>query len=216
MQQLLADLDDARQKARAAERSVAELRTVAQQAQEAADVLRFDEAATRCHMIDSALVAARWDVRGGGRSTEQVGQEVTVLHQPNKTGEGFADYVFYGDDGKPLAVVETKKTAVDPELGRKQAELYADGLEKQHGQRPIIFYTNGFDIYIRNDAMGETPRLLHGFYSTDSLEYLVYQRPNRKQLADLSPNPEIAGRMYQIEAVKRVAEQFSDGHRKPP
>jgi type I restriction enzyme R subunit len=214
MQQLLADLDAARQKAQAAETKAADIQTVARQAQEAADVLRFDEATTRRRMIDSALVAAGWDVGADGRSTEQVGQEVLIPHQPNKTGEGYADYVLYGDDGKPLAVVEAKKTVVEPELGRKQAELYADGLERQHGQRPVIFYTNGFDIYIRNDAMGETPRLLHGFYSKDSLEYLIYQRHNRKNLADVAPNPEIAGRMYQIEAVKRVAERFSDGHRK--
>lgn len=214
MQQLLADLDVARQKAQAAEWSAADLQAIARQAQEAADVLQFDEATTRRRMIDSALVAASWNVGEGGRSTEQVGQEVTVRHQPTTTGEGYADYVLYGDDGKPLAVIEAKKTTVNPELGRKQAELYADGLERQYGQRPVIFYTNGFDIYIRNDAIRETPRLLHGFYSKDSLEYLIYQRHNRKQLSDLAPNPEIAGRMYQIEAVKRVAERFSEGHRK--
>lgn len=214
MQQLLADLDAARQKAQAAERNVVDLQAVAQQTREAADALRFDEATTRRRMIDSALVDAGWDVGNGGRSTEEVGQEVPVPHQPNKTGEGFADYVLYGDDGKPLAVIEAKKTVIEPELGRKQSELYADGLEKQYGQRPVIFYTNGFDIYIRNDAMDETPRLIHGFYSKDSLEYLIYQRSNRKRLADFAPNPEIAGRMYQIEAVKRVAERFTDGHRK--
>lgn len=213
MQQLLTDRDGARKKVHTAEKTADELQAAARQGQAAADALRFDEAATRHRLIDSALVSAGWHVGGGGRSTEQVGQEVPVPQQ-NKTGEGYADYVLYGDDGKPLAVVEAKKTVVDPELGRKQAELYADGLEQQAGQRPVIFYTNGFEIYIRNDAVGETPRLIHGFYSKDSLEYLLYQRHNRKPLLEVAPDPEIAGRMYQLEAIRRVVERISEGHRK--
>ena len=64
---------------------------------------------------------------------------------PNPSGLGYADYVLWGDDGKPLAVVEAKKTTVDPAVGRQQAKLYADCLEAMHGQRPIIFYTNGYE-----------------------------------------------------------------------
>lgn len=90
MQQLLADLESARQKAQTAERTAAELQEAARHAQEAADALRFDEVTTRRRMIDNALVAAGWDVGAAGRSTEQVGQEVSVPYQPNKTGEGQA------------------------------------------------------------------------------------------------------------------------------
>ena len=70
---------------------------------------------------------------------------------PNASGVGYADYVLWGDDGKPLAVVEAKKTTVDPAGGRQQAKLYADCLEAMHGQRPIIFYTNGYETYLWDD-----------------------------------------------------------------
>jgi len=168
-----------------------------------------DEEMTRRRLIDRLLVSAGWKVGANGTSTEQVGQEIEVLHQPTPSGKGKADYVLWGDNGKPLGVVEGKKTAVDSEAGRTQAKCYADGLEKMFGQRPAIFYTNGHDIGLWNDASGEPPRKLFGFYSQDSLEYLHYQRANREALTKTAPNPAIAGRMYQIEAIKRVAERFA-------
>ena len=70
----------------------------------------------------------------------------------NKTGIGYVDYVLWGKDGNPLAVVEAKRTLADARKGRHQAELYADCLEQMHGQRPIIFYTNGFETYILDDT----------------------------------------------------------------
>ncbi len=83
------------------------------------------------------------------------------------SGEGFADYILWDDNGKPLAVIEAKKTAVDAEKGRHQARHYADGLEKMHGQRPVIFYTNGYDIWMWDDhpAQNYPPRRLYDFYS---------------------------------------------------
>ena len=67
---------------------------------------------------------------------------------PNASGVGYADYVLWGDDGRPLAVVEAKKTTVDSAAGRQQAKLYADCLEAMHGQRPVIFCTNGYETYL--------------------------------------------------------------------
>jgi type I restriction enzyme R subunit len=213
MQALLAELEATRTKAEAAERSAQELQSILSQGQSVANALHFDEKATRRHMIDAELIDAGWTVGVEGISTEEVAQEVTLPGETKGATE-YADYVLYGADGKPLGVVEAKKTVISPESGRKQAELYANSLETKHGQRPIIFYTNGFEIYLWNDAVNDTPRKIHGFYSKDSLEYLIFQRHNRKNLTDMAPNPDIAGRMYQVEAVKRVAERFSQGHRR--
>jgi type I restriction enzyme R subunit len=94
------------------------------------------------------LASAGWNVAGGAASTAEIGKEVEIQHQPTESGLGYADYVLWDDNGNPLAVIEAKKTAVDPELGRHQVKLYADGLEKTFGHRPVIFYTNGFDIWI--------------------------------------------------------------------
>lgn len=136
-----------------------------------ANILELDEAETRRHLIDSLLVAADWDVGENLKDTLQVTQEHPVKEQPTKTGDGFADYVLWDDNGMPMAVVEAKRTNTDAEKGRQQAKLYADWLEKQHGQRPVIFYTNGHDIFIWDDhpAQNYPPRKLFGFYRPESL-----------------------------------------------
>jgi len=208
---LLSELERSRSQAEAAEKTVEDLQSLLSKGQSVARALQFDEATTRERMVDSQLIDAGWDVGPNGTSTEEVTQELPL---PAEGKTEYADYVLFGDDGKPLAVVEVKRTIKSPESGRKQAELYANSLQAKHGQRPVIFYTNGFEIYIWNDSINDTPRKIYGFYSKDSLQYLIFQRNNRKNLADLAPNPEIAGRMYQIEAVKRVSERFTSGHRK--
>jgi len=214
MQSLLSELEATRAKARVAEKRIEELKSLLSTGTAAADVLGFDEAATRKRLIDTQLAAAGWDVGDDGANTSEVHQEEPVEHQPTETGAGYADYVLWDDNGLPLAVIEAKRTAKSAELGQEQAKLYADGLEEMHGQRPVIFYTNGFDIFIWDDAQGYPPRSLYGFYSKDSLQYLLFQRNNRKKLDSLSPKPEIVDRLYQVEAIKRVAEKFSANRHK--
>ena len=215
MQKLLDDLAAARQEAKAAKASAEELQARLQAAQSAVSVLDFNEKETRRRLIDTLLVAAGWDVGPNGQSTEQVGQEAEVQHQPTDSGIGYADYVLYDEDEvTPLAVVEAKKTAENPEIGRTQAKCYADGLEKMTGHRPVIFYTNGFDIWIWDDAGQYRPRKLYGFYSRDSLQFLTHQRAARQDLTRILPDKDIAGRFYQIEAVTRVLERYQHRYRK--
>lgn len=215
MESLLAELESTRQKAKAAEKKADELSALAASANAAADALKFDEATTRTRLIDSLLASVGWDVGEGRKSTEQVGKEVELDGQPTGTGFGYADYVLWDDNGNPLAVIEAKKTSVDPERGRHQAKLYADSLGEKYRHRPVIFYTNGFDIWIWDDAQGFPPRKLFGFYSKDSLQHLAnYQRVERKPLDTVEISGIIVDRLYQIEAIKRVAERFSQKHRK--
>jgi len=212
MQELLNKLENERGKAKAVEQDLEKFKA---KAQSVADELSFDEATTRNRLIDSQLVAAGWDVGPDGQNTKEVTQEEEVQHQPTPTGLGYADYVLWDDNGKPLAVIEAKKTAESPEKGRNQARLYADGLEKMHDQRPVIFYTNGFEISIWDDAQGYPPRHLYGFYSKDSLQYLVnYQREEKKPLDSIMPQRGITDRNYQQRGIKEVLERFSDKHRK--
>lgn len=218
MKKLLEDLEEERRRREAAEelglKSREELAdALAKAAAKAANVLDLDERTTRRRYIDEALVKAGWRVGEQGASTEEVGQEVAVTGLPNASGKGAADYVLWGDDGKPLAVVEAKRASVEMEKGREQARQYADCLEKKHGVRPVLFYTNGIDIGLWDDAQKVPPRDVNGFYSKDSLGRLHFKRTNKAALATIAPRPDIAGRMYQIEAIKRVCERFSDGHR---
>jgi type I restriction enzyme R subunit len=218
MQELLRALDEERQRTTDAEAtaqaSTSELEKVLAKGKASASALSFDEETTRKRLIDAMLVDAGWNVGENGANTDEVTQEEPVKYQPTASGIGYADYVLWNDDGKPLATLEIKKTAVNPELGRKQNECYADGLEKEHGQRPVIIYSNGFDTWIWDDAQGQPPRKLFGFYSKDSLQYLIYQRSAKKDLASVAPNPNIAGRLYQLETIRRVTERFSNNFRK--
>ncbi len=218
LQKLLADLEEERRKREAAEKYVAhtteELAAIRAEGQKAANVLHLSEEATRHRLIDEELLRADWDVGPNGKSTEHVRQEVRLSTMPTESREGYADYVLYGDDGKPLAVIEAKKTAKDARVGAEQARIYATCLENETGQRPVIFYTNGIDIYLWDDAQGYTPRKTYGFYSKDSLEYLLHQRKNKKALATVAPNLSIAERMYQLEAIKRVCERFEQKFRR--
>ena len=156
MTKLLEDLETARASAESAEKTPAETQVILAAAQQAASALDFSEAETRCKLIDDQLLAAGWKVGVHGQNTDEVGQEVPVLHQPTASGTGFADYVLYSPvDGKPLAVIEAKKTAADSIQGQTQARLYADGIEKECGHRPVIFFTNGYEINIWDDVKGE-------------------------------------------------------------
>lgn len=215
MEALLLELEAARKSAATAEMKAAELQAIASSGNATANLLEFNEATTRARIIDSLLAAAGWRVAQGDASTPDVGKEVEIPHQPTASGIGYGDYVLWDDSGSPLAVVEAKKTAVNPERGRQQAKLYADGLEKVYGQRPVIFYTNGYDIWMWDDVLGYPPRKVFGYYSKDSLEYLVhFQRSSRKPLNTVKPRTDIVNRLYQIEAIKRVSERFTGNHRK--
>lgn len=214
MKALLQELEEARKAVATTEKKADEIEALASSAQDVADTLKFDEATTRDRIIDSMIASEGWDIALGEKSTDEVGKEVEILHQPTDSGIGYADYVLWDDNGNPLAVIEAKKTSVDPERGRKQAEIYADGLEKMHGQRPVIFYTNGYDIWMWDDVQGYPPRKLFGYYSKDSLQYLVnFQRKEKQPLDSFEPNEEITNRLYQIETIKRVSERFTNKHR---
>lgn len=216
MSRLLQDLEEARAKAESAGKSEAEKVDLLKQAQQAANALDFSEEETRYKLIDEQLTAAGWKVGPRGQSTLEVGQEIEVRHQLTNSGIGYIDYVLYDpNSGKALAIIEAKKSAVDAEKGKMQAKFYADGWAKEKGYRPIIFYTNGYEIFIWNDAKGEPPRSLFGFYSRDSLEYELFQTAKReKVLGALNPKEQIVDRLYQVEAIKRVSERFDQRRRK--
>ena len=132
----------------------------------------WNEDKTRKLIIDLDLERAGWPL------DREQDREYEVTGMPNESGVGYADYVLWGDDGKPLAVVEAKKTTVDPEVGQHQAKLYADCLEAMHGQRPVIFYTNGYKTRLWDD-LAYPPRNVAGFYKKDELASLIHRRAQR-------------------------------------
>jgi type I restriction enzyme R subunit len=172
------------------------------------DTHDYSEAETRDYFIDLLLKEAGWEL------DPKKNFEIEVNGMPNKEGKGFVDYVLWGDDGKPLALVEAKRTRKDARIGQQQAKLYADCLQLQYGQRPVIFFSNGYEHWIWDDAM-YPPRTLQGFYKKAELELLIQRRDSRKKLSEAVINAEIIERYYQTRAVRRIGETFEvDNQRK--
>ncbi len=163
------------------------------------------EAETRKQLIDLLLKEAGWDDLKQGKDLEFEVRGMPLTTNPS--GIGYVDYVLWGKNGLPLAVVEAKKTMHSAAKGKHQAFLYADCLQRQFGQRPIIFYSNGFETYLWDDAF-YPEREIQGFYTQDELQLLVDRRESRQDLRDFTVNTKIAGRPYQLEAIQRVAESF--------
>ncbi|QGU00898.1 Type I restriction-modification system, restriction subunit R [Candidatus Syntrophocurvum alkaliphilum] len=170
-------------------------------------VEEITEFTTRKKYIDLDLKDAGWVF------SEDCLEEYPVIGMPSGSGEGYVDYVLFGDNGKPLAVVEAKRTSKDPRIGEQQAKLYADCLENSTGQRPVIFYTNGFETYIWDDYFYPARRVA-GFYSKEELQLIVDRRKNRIPLNQVTINEDIINRYYQKEAVKAVCESLDKGDRK--
>lgn len=184
---------------------LAELRQqikAAQAAKTAIDDRDYNEADTRNLLIDELLGEAGWSLDA------ERGREYPVTGMPPDGGKGYVDYVLWGADGLPLAVVEAKRTSKSAELGRTQAQLYADCLENQFGRRPVIFYTNGVEHWIWDDAAGYPPREVQGFYTRDELELLIQRRETRQALSAAPINRDIAGRPYQERAIKAVGAEL--------
>lgn len=170
----------------------------------------ISEFKTRKIYIDVDLKSMGW--KFGGTDAD-VWEEYPVTGMPNATGEGFVDYVLFGKDGLPLAVIEAKRSSKDPNIGRKQAVLYADCLERKFGRRPMMFTTNGFETYFWDDK-SSPQRKVSGFFSKADLEKLMNRRDTRKKLKNIAIDEKITDRYYQIEAIRAVCEHFEEGFRK--
>ena len=167
----------------------------------------YSEAETRRYLIDVDLHRAGWPLDG------PKDQEYEVTGMPNAQGIGYVDYVLWGDDGKPAGVVEAKKTTADSQVGQQQAKLYADCLERMHGQRPIIFYTNGYQTWMWDDTT-YPPRQVAGFYKKNELTRLILRRTQRQALDVAQVKDAIVERYYQKRAIGSIAAQFAQARRK--
>lgn len=168
--------------------------------------LELSEYKTRKIYIDAMLEDAGWT-----EGKDWI-NEVELHGMPNQKNIGYADYVLYGNDGRPLAVIEAKRTCVDVAKGRQQAKLYADILEKKYHRRPVIFLTNGFETRITDNLYPE--RRVSAIYSKRDLEKLFNLQSMRSGLKYVVVNKSIAGRYYQEGAIKAVCDSFGTKNRR--
>lgn len=189
------------------------------------------EAETRKELIDPALKKAGWDVT----NPIQVGLEIPVdgsnveawqklekkLSALKKSGglgnvklpSGISDYSLYRANGEIIAIVEAKRTSIDPRSAQAQAEYYVEEIAKKQKVAPFAFMTNGYDIYFLDVGISNK-RLVYGFFSADDLENLLYLREHKVNLGSISINLTITNRIYQQEAIRRICEVFENGKRK--
>ncbi|MDV6345292.1 DEAD/DEAH box helicase family protein [Nitrosomonas sp. Is37] len=175
--------------------------------------MTLNEAQTRQRYIDSQLAQAGW-----GNDERTVIEEFELGTKQDRKSDyiekhGFVDYVLLGKDGKPLALVEAKRTSRDALVGKRQAADYADQILGKFGIDPFIFLTNGQEIMLW-DRDRYPPRHISGFFTREDLERLLHQKRYTTPLAQIELKPEIAGRLYQIEAIRRVTEAIDKARRK--
>lgn len=173
----------------------------------AVNPMDMTEAQTRTAYIDTMLQDAGWQ-----QGTDWV-DEYPIDEMPNRAGKGSADYVLLGDNGRPLAVIEAKRTSANVERGRQQAVLYANFLEKKFGQRPVIFMTNGYETRIWSDRY-YPERQVSGIYSKRDLEKLFNIMRSRTPLNAVKINNELANRYYQKEAVQSICDAYNQRNRR--
>jgi type I restriction enzyme R subunit len=176
------------------------------------------ESATRKEIIDRRLKEAGWDVSDRTQVVEEffVSQQAHAVLREEPAFYGsreFSDYVLHGKNGKPLAIVEAKSSSKDAELGREQAKQYCHNIQARYGgELPFCFYTNGHEIFFWN--LGEAPpQKVHGFPTRQDLERLLYLRKHKKPLTDELINTAIAGRDYQVSAIRTVMEGIAQNRR---
>ena len=171
----------------------------------------LSEFQTRKIYIDVDLKFMGWKFDG---TDADVQEEYPVQGMAGVVGQmGYCDYVLFGKDGLPLAVIEAKRTSKDPNIGRKQAVLYADCLERKFGRRPMMFTTNGFETYYWDDQSGPQ-RKVSGVFSKEDLQKLMNRRAERQDLMSIPIDDKITDRYYQKEAIRAVCDQIEQGFRK--
>lgn len=179
----------------------------AQAANQKSDDRDYSEAETRDLFIDVLLAEAGWLLN------DERDREYPVTGMPTAEGTGYVDYVLWGDDGLPLAVIEAKRTKKDPAIGQQQAKLYADCLEGMTGRRPVIFFTNGYEHWLWDDAAGYPPREVQGFLTKDELALMVQRRLSRLPLSTTPIEAAIVGRHYQQRAIRAIDDTFANKQR---
>lgn len=175
----------------------------------------ISEFETRKRYIDWDLCLAGWSI--GDDVVEEREVHGMPVEPGSNTGTGYIDYLLLGKDGRPLAILEAKRTSKSAQKGKQQARLYADCFQAEFGYRPLIFLSNGFDTFFIDDE-SSPERQVSGIFSRDDLQRIMNRRGSCQMLSSVPVNTDIAGgganRYYQVEAIKRACANFDEGHRR--
>ena len=118
------------------------------------------------------------------------------------------DYILYGRDNKPLAIIEQTATTQNLVEGRTKGIDKANQLAAKYGYKPVVYYTNGYYIYCI-DQLGYPPRRVFNFHSIEELELLKLRRTLRQEITNPAIDDNITNRDYQKNAIRSVCKAFT-------
>ena len=122
------------------------------------------------------------------------------------------DYVLYGRDNRPLAIVEYSTTKDNLVEGRNKVIDKANKLAVKLGYKPVAYYTNGYHIYVI-DQLGYPPRRVFQFHSIEELELLKLRANIRQDITNPVIDDNITNRDYQKNAIMAACKAYSQKRR---
>lgn len=169
---------------------------------------RRDEAENKKLFLTASLREAGWPI------VEQENQALACCAGVRMQLDGgmCADYILYGRDSRPLAVVEHALTSQNIVAGRQLGVRMAEQLSRKYGYKPIVYYATGYQIYVI-DQLGYPPRRVFQFHSLEELELLKLRNGMRLDIADPVIDDAITNRDYQKNAIRAACRAFSGNRR---
>ena len=132
------------------------------------------ERQARQEQIDRQLGHAGWAFGSRRLITEFLVPIPSGIREPGagerRTVE-FADYALLDRLGRPLAIVEAKRSSRDPLEGERQAA--DEAIRQKSGSDPFVFLANGNEIWFGHRKL-YPPRKVSGFFTEDDLLRLAH------------------------------------------
>jgi type I restriction enzyme R subunit len=167
-----------------------------------------DESENKKLYMSASLREAGWAIVNKPDQAMPCSAGINMLLDDGDT----VDYILYGRDNRPLAVIEYTTTNQNLIEGRTKAIEKANKLAQKYGYKPVVYYTNGYHIYVI-DQLGYKPRRVFQFHSIEELELLKLRRDIRADISAPTIDEKIAGRPYQKEAINAACRAFMDKRR---
>lgn len=167
-----------------------------------------DEAENKKLFLKASLREAGWPIVNKADQAMPSSAGINMLLDDGDS----VDYVLYGRDNRPLAIIEYTTTVSNLIEGRRKAIEKADKMEIKYGYKPVAYYTNGYHIYVI-DQLGYKPRRVFQFHSLEELELFKVRATNRQDISNPQIDENIAGRDYQKQAITNTCKAFMQKRR---
>ena len=140
--------------------------------------------------------------------------EVEVAGMPNETARALSIMCCGATTASRSRSSRPSARARTPASASSRPSSTPIAWKRQFGQRPVIFYTNGYEHWLWDDAR-YPPRPMQGFLKHDELELLIQRRTTTKPLAPTrTSTARSSSASYQHRAIRRVAEAFEKDHQR--